>query len=231
MCPLVGIGLILLSFLDECQGKETFRVIRSAIVKYRCVSKWEHWSNAVNKQPFLTCHRLCVTKNSKSTHGTARNWRLRKRSNFLTFFEEWERARAGIEHTAAAPCKPDRPGTSMNDCSPLFSLAGAWKLSLVLGFFSNKNGIVLMFWLRGEKVYWSTRTNCRRAEKYGDIRWKGQCPFALQQHTERVLEWFLPNVSSWIALLQWWWLPPLNKSNPAWKVWKKPFQNFFSVLL
>ena len=34
-------------------------------------------------------------------------------------------------------------------------------------------------------VYWLTRANCRRAEKYGGIRWKGQCPFALAQHTEK----------------------------------------------
>ena len=37
----------------------------------------------------------------------------------------------------------------------------------------------------GEKVYWLTRANCRRAEKYGGIRWKGQCPYALLQHTEK----------------------------------------------
>ena len=38
---------------------------------------------------------------------------------------------------------------------------------------------------RFENVYWLTRANCHRAEKYGGIRWKGQCPFALVQHTEK----------------------------------------------
>ena len=34
--------------------------------------------------------------------------------------------------------------------------------------------------------------------------WKSQWPFArVQQHTEK-LEYFLPNVSSWKALLKWW---------------------------
>ena len=37
----------------------------------------------------------------------------------------------------------------------------------------------------GGNVCWLTRANCRRAEKYGGIRWKGQCPFALVQHTEK----------------------------------------------
>ena len=34
-----------------------------------------------------------------------------------------------------------------------------------------------------------------------EFQMKRSMPFALQQHTEKVLEWFLPNVSSWIALL------------------------------
>ena len=50
------------------------------------------------------------------------------------------------------------------------------------------------FWIWGENVYCTTRANCRRAEKYWDIMWKGPCPFALAQHTEKF--GILPNVSS-----------------------------------
>ena len=47
---------------------------------------------------------------------------------------------------------------------------------------------------RGENVYCTTRANCRRAEKYWGIMWKGPCPFALAQHTEKF--GILSNVSS-----------------------------------
>ena len=43
----------------------------------------------------------------------------------------------------------------------------------------------------GENVYWLKRANCRRAEKCGGIRWKGQCPLALAQHTEKFWNIFL----------------------------------------
>ena len=49
-----------------------------------------------------------------------------------------------------------------------------------------------------------TKSQNRETRSNKESGRKGQCPFALQQHTEKVLEWFLPNVSSWIALLQWW---------------------------
>ena len=49
------------------------------------------------------------------------------------------------------------------------------------------------FALRVENVCWLTRANCRRAEKYGSLWWKSQCPFTRGQHTEK-LEYFLPNV-------------------------------------
>ena len=54
--------------------------------------------------------------------------------------------------------------------------------------------LVYAYEQKGENVYCTTRASCRRAEKYWGIMWKGPCPFALAQHTEKF--GILPNVSS-----------------------------------
>ena len=93
------------------------------------------------------------------------------------------------------------------------------------------------------------RNNCSHAKKYNKnietllakqtfslliwdrqlkfIRWKGQCPFALLQHTEKFWNGFFQTFQAGLLFFSGGEEEEeLKKSNPAWNVWKKPFQNF-----
>ena len=62
-----------------------------------------------------------------------------------------------------------------------------WELSVARMKISSLNNSSRSIVKRGDNVYWLTRANCRRAEKYeGNTgRWKDQCPFSSAQHTEQ----------------------------------------------
>ena len=53
---------------------------------------------------------------------------------------------------------------------------------------------VTVFWTKGWKCLLVNKSQLSQGRKILSIMWKGQCPFALAQHTEKF--WILPNVSS-----------------------------------
>ena len=81
---------------------------------------------------------------------------------------------------------PNRATTAKRRPAVLSTVRKVWMVR------STGAGARKLFERRGENVYCTTRANCRRAEKYWGIMWKGPRPFALAQHTEKF--GILPNV-------------------------------------
>ena len=137
-----------------------------------------------------------------SWNKTSRPWSWVGACSFLNHFPFSLLHITAVTFSKDRPCKPCKSlvsagnGFLSTDSVYRSLLKISWQENLVIlstGWLKKIQGVPLnLSKLRGEKVYWLTRANCRRAEKYGDIRWKCQCPFSLLQHTEKVLEWFLP---------------------------------------